>query len=130
MRSHSYCVLATSDESGNPEAATIEFVMDGEGRIIFDTSTAYRKYGNIIRNSRVAIALGSGGENKGAQYEGIAEELSGKALEEAKAVYFAENPDARKWDALPETVYFRVTPTFMRLRDYTSKERQEIEWKI
>ncbi|MBU6323701.1 MAG: pyridoxamine 5'-phosphate oxidase family protein [Patescibacteria group bacterium] len=128
IRSRGECVLATTDGSGNPEAATIEFVMDADGSIIFDTSTKYRKYGNLLRNPHVAIALGSEAENKGAQYEGIAQELVGAELDAAKKTYFAANPDAKKWEALPETAYFRVTPTFMRLRDYANEERQEIEW--
>ncbi|OGY98527.1 MAG: hypothetical protein A2855_00840 [Candidatus Liptonbacteria bacterium RIFCSPHIGHO2_01_FULL_57_28] len=124
---HDHCVLATTDYKGSPEAAIVEFVLGDNGQIIFDTSKAYRKYTNLIHNPNVAITIGNGEENKGVQYEGTATQLTGDDLKAAKEIYFARRPDARKWENDPATVYFKVAPRWLRMRDYTINPMSEIE---
>ena len=64
INSHTHCVLATTNEKGNPEAGIVEFVLNDKKQIIFGTSTTYRKYKNLLSNPDVAIAIGSGQENQ------------------------------------------------------------------
>jgi len=130
IKTHTHCVLATVTKDGNPEAAIIEYVANDKGEIIFDTSTDYRKYKNLLNNQHIAIAIGSGEENKGVQCEGIASLLQGEELIEAKKIYFAKRPEAKKWESDPTTIYFKVIPTWLRMRDYTTDPMMETEYLV
>jgi len=121
MKKHVVGVLATVAENGVSEAAPVEFAETDSCEIIFDTSTNYRKYKNLLVNPKVAFVIGGNeGENQAVQYEGVARELTGAEKEHYKKIYFAKVSDAEKWGAFPETVYFVITPTWVRHLDYNT----------
>ena len=111
--------MATVTSEGLPECAIIEFAETPDLEIIFDTSKEYRKYKNL-QHPNVAFAIGSRDANTGLQYEGVAKELSGEELDSAKKIFFSKCPGARKWETEPDTVYFKVTPKWMRYRSYNT----------
>jgi len=112
-------VLATTTPENKPEAAIIEFGETDNFELVFDTSTTYRKYNNLKFNPNVAFVVG-GHENISIQLEGIAEELTEDEAHKYKQVYFAKNPDAKKWEKLPDTRWFKITIHWLRYRDYNS----------
>jgi len=117
IRKNSIGVLATVTPEGMPEAAVIEFAETDDFELIFDTFTTYRKYQNLLKNPHVAFVVGWD-ENITVQYEGTAKELKDpEELQKYKSIYFTKNPDAKKWEKFPETVWFKVTPRWIRYRD-------------
>lgn len=119
IKQHLVGVLATTSPENKPEAAVIEYGETDDFELVFDTSTTYRKYTNLRHNPHVAFVVG-GDENISIQCEGIAKELSGEESVKYKRVYFAKNPDARKWEKLPDTRWFKITISWLRYRDYNS----------
>jgi general stress protein 26 len=117
-------VIASVTSEGMPESAVMEFAITEDLTIIFDTANTTRKYHNLKSNARVAFAFG-GEEGDTIQYEGIADEVVGQQREQYRDVFLKKNPDAKKWDMLPETVYFKVVPTWIR---YTAMGKEP--WEI
>lgn len=120
IRRQKIAVISTVTAENKPEAAVIEFGETQELELIFDTFSSYRKYQNIQHHSQVAFVIGWD-DNITVQYEGSAEELSGDRLEKYKALYFAKNSAAQRWEAREEIRYFRVRPTWIRYSDLSTR---------
>jgi general stress protein 26 len=116
-------VLATVGEGMKPEAALMGFAVTPELEIIFDTVKSSRKYPNLKKNARVAWVIGCTTEVT-VQYEGVAEELEGKALAEYKKTYFAAFPDGPARESWPGITYFVVRPKWVRYCDYDPAKRR------
>lgn len=123
MNGERLAVLATSDAWGRPEAALMGFAVTPELEIIFDTVKTSRKYPNLKQNPRVAWVIGCTTEVT-VQYEGIAEELSGKELATYKKTYFAAFPDGPARESWPDITYFAVRPKWVRYCDYNPGTRR------
>ena len=106
-------VIATVTLDGKPEAAVMEVAVTPELELIIDTANTTRKYINLKHNPHIAFAFGWEAWDT-VQYEGIAHELVGEEREKYRTIFLAKHPDAKKWDALPETTYFTVVPTWVR----------------
>jgi len=119
-------VLATASNDGRPEAALMGFAVTPELEIIFDTLNTSRKYPNLKKNPRVAWVIGCTTELT-VQYEGIAEELEGAALDEYKKIYFAKFTDGPARQGWPGITYFVVRPKWVRFCDYDPKNRRIVE---
>lgn len=113
-------VIATVTSDGKPEAAVMEVAVTPSLELIFDTPNTSRKYTNLKQNPHVAFAFGWE-EWDTVQYEGIAQELSGKEREKYRKIFLAKHPDAKKWDAFPDTTYFKVLPKWIR---YTAMDQK------
>lgn len=113
-------VIGTVTPDGKPEAAVMEAAVTPELELIFDTANITRKYANLRANPHVAFAFGWE-EWDTVQYEGVAQELSGKERKRCRSIFLARHPDARKWDTLPETTYFKITPVWIR---YTAMDQE------
>lgn len=127
LRQHSVAVLATVTATGAPEAAAIEFMVDDDLHIVFDTFVIYRKYVNLRREPRVALVIGWGEAT--VQYEGRADELAGDALAHYQRLYVAQLPNAGKFIEDPRTRWFRVRPTLVRYRNYAADAEMIEEWE-
>ncbi len=130
IRRYDHCVLATVTSDEQPECGIIEFAETPELEIIFDTSTKYRKYKNLEHSPRVALAIGSRETNTGVQYEGEANKLQGEPLAVAKQIFFTKCPGARQWEKQPDTVYYKVTPRWIRYRSYATQPMTEFEFNF
>ena len=88
---------------------------------MFDTVASTRKLANLRTNPRIALVIGgwSDGDPRTLQYDGVADFPSGAELERVRAAYFAAFPDGPTRLAWPGITYVRVTPTWLRLSDYT-----------
>lgn len=99
-----------------PESAVLEFGETEDLELIFDTLNSSRKYKNLKRNKHVSFVIGWD-ENITVQFEGHAKELSDSELKEAKEIYFAKNPEAKRWEAREGITYFSVSPKWIRYSD-------------
>jgi general stress protein 26 len=117
LRKHKHGVLSTVSPHGTSESAAIEFGTTDQLELIFDTYTSYRKYPNLKANSRISFVVFE--EEATVQYEGIASELpDGDSTQRLKSVFFSQVPEARKFDGVPDTKFFKVAPAWIRFRDY------------
>ena len=130
IHKHKIAVLATVDKSNQPEAAVVEFGDTPDLEIIFDTlAETYRKYNNLQKNQSVALVIGWD-DDITVQYEGTAKEIKGQEKDKYKEIYFAKNPETRKWDSNPDIRYFLVKPKWVRYSDYGSKPYKVIALKF
>ena len=130
MRSHSLAVQASVALTGTPQAAVVGFAVTDDFEIIFDSLDVTRKVQNLRRNPEIALVIGglSNGDERTAQYEGIADEPVGMELERVQAVYFARFPAGRERQKWPGIVYVRVRPTWIRYSDYNQEPEQIVEF--
>jgi general stress protein 26 len=122
-------VLATVSADGSPEAALMGVVATPELELIFDTVRSSRKYPNLKSNPRIAWVIGCSTEVT-VQYEGIAEELEGDALEKYKKIYFAKFTDGLERESWPGMTYFVVRPKWVRYCDYNPAKRRIEEMRL
>lgn len=124
VKGQSLAVIATVSKNGSPEAAVVEFGELDDFTIVIDTLKTSRKYKNLQVNPKVAIVVGWD-ENITVQINGVANELSGPELEEAKTAYFSKNPRAKKWADKLGIAYFAIKPEWLRYSDLN-----QTPWKI
>ncbi|HLC71524.1 MAG TPA: pyridoxamine 5'-phosphate oxidase family protein [Candidatus Nanoarchaeia archaeon] len=122
--SHDLCVLSTVNPKNTPEAAVIKFAITNNFEIIFNTYNTYRKYKNMHSNQNVAVVIG-GEKGITVQYEGKAQELSGKELEQYIALFHQKHTKS-KWHTHPETRFFKIKPIWLRYSDVRDFEKKEI----
>ena len=128
LKGHKLGVISTV-ESGKPEAAAIDFSETSALEIIFTTLVGYRKYKNLLKNSKIAFVVG-GEENITLQYEGVAKELNRTAFKKYYKRHIQKNPVEKKFAAMPEARFFRVKPTWIRFSDFTAQPSEIFETKF
>lgn len=126
LKKNKYMSLATSSKQGKPEVATVEYVIDDEGLLI-NTYVHYRKYKNLIDNPQVACVITTNHDIT-LQLVGNIQQLAGDSALQAKQKMLEAEPDFVDFFNDPDTRFFRITPTWMRLRDYTKKPMQVTEY--
>ena len=117
LRAHQHGVLSTVSPDGMPESAAIEYAVTDRLEIIFDTFNTYRKYKNIKLAPHVSFVVFD--ENATVQYEGKAYEIEGDAILTFRRILYEQVPNAQKFAEQPETRFFKITPEWIRFRDYS-----------
>lgn len=119
IKSQSVGVVATINETGLPEAATMAVSQTDKLELIFQTPNTTRKYANLQHNSHVAVVFGWDTENMvTVQYEGKAREVTDDAERvRLAAIHVAKNPMSKPYASLPNNKFFLVTPTEIRYSD-------------
>jgi uncharacterized pyridoxamine 5'-phosphate oxidase family protein len=110
-------VIATATLDGRPEAALMDIAATGEGDIIFETTSATRKFENLRDNPRVAFVVGCGNEQT-LQIDGIVDALLESELARLRDFYLSVFPQKASHPNWPGNHYFRVRPHWMRFSDY------------
>ncbi len=130
MRGHSLAVQASVSPSGTPQAAVVGFVVTDNFEIFFDTITTTRKALNLRRNANIAFVVGgmTGGDERTAQYQGVADEPAGADLERLKELYFARFPDGRDRQSWPGLIYIRARPQWIRYSDFNRVPAEIVEF--
>lgn len=118
IHQNKYAVLSTISKNGKPQSACVGIAVTPELRLIFDTTTDSRKYGNLMHSSVVSFVIGR--ENaQTIQYEGVAHNINKDEIKDTLEIYFDKFPDGldRKvnWDNI---TYFIVEPTWIRYSDF------------
>ena len=130
LREHRLAVEASVSPSSAAQAAVVGFAVSDTFEIIFDTLNSTRKVTNIRRNPKVAFVIGGlvSGDERTAQYEGLADEPSGSELERLTEIYYAVYPDGRARRSWPGLIYIRVRPTWIRYSDYNVDPPEILEF--
>ena len=120
MRTHRLAVQASVSPANAAQAAVVGFAVTNAFELVFDTLDTTRKLGNLRRNSRMAFVIGglTAGDERTAQYEGVADEPKGVERERALVAYYAAWPDGPSRASWPGLVYVRVRPTWIRYSDF------------
>lgn len=119
IREYDRCILSTCSEN-KPQSALMGFGISDNLEFVFGTSTKTRKFKNINKQSKVSIVVGWN-DSRSVQYEGNAQVLQGEELRKYKEIYFYQKPSARKLENLPDQVYFKVAPVWVRYTDVSDK---------
>jgi plasmid replication initiation protein len=128
MRSQQLGVLGTLAPSGEPQAALVGYAVTPDLELLFDTLRTTRKYRNMKADPRVSFTIGNtagSGDERTAQYEGIAEELAGDSLVRLQPVYFAAWPDGVDRQQWPHITWFVIRPRWIRYSDFNIPMSQE-----
>lgn len=135
MRANPLATVATVSDDGAPQAALVGVAVSDRLELVFDTLDTSRKFQNIVRGSRVAVAFGTAGpyaagkhDERCVQYEGIADVPTGEELARVREeIYFARFPDGRSRTAWPKIAYVRVRPSWIRFSDYNADPPEIVE---
>jgi hypothetical protein len=120
LREHRLAVQASVSPDGASQAAVVGIAVTDRFEIVFDTLDATRKARNLRNNPTIALVIGGlTGEERTAQYEGVADIPAGDELERLKAIYYGVYPDGPSRLAWPGLIYVRVRPMWIRYTDYT-----------
>jgi general stress protein 26 len=118
LKAHRYGVISTVSEDGAPEAAMVGIAAMDDLTLIFETLNTTRKYENLRRDPRVAMATGWTDE-KTLQYEGTWDEPEESEWEALKQIYYAALPEYGSHDGWPGLTYIRVRPRWIRFSNYS-----------
>lgn len=122
MRNHPMTVLSTYDQKNRqPESALIAFAETDDLEIVFETFDIARKYVNLRSHPKVALVMGwNTADYRTLQYEGEAHEVTGEEVQACKELMLKKNtPCTEEFLRDPRVKFFKVTPTWIRLSDYT-----------
>ena len=128
MARHRYAVLGTVSPAGAPQSAVVGIAVTPELEIVFDTVKTSRKYGNLFARAACSIALWTGEAT--AQYEGRAEEPTGRDLDKYHEAYFQTWPECRDHLSWPGITHFAIRPTWIRYSDFNRNPPQIEEFKF
>ena len=130
LRTRRYAVEASVTLGGAPQAAIVGIAVTDAFELVFDSLETSRKMQNLRANHRVAFVIGGtdGSDERTAQYEGIADEPRGVALDRVKQQYFRVFPDGRDRERWPGITYVRVTPVWIRFSDYSTNPPVIVEF--
>jgi pyridoxamine 5'-phosphate oxidase-like protein len=120
LKEHRLAVQASVSASLTAQAAVVGFAISDKFEIIFDTLDSTRKVPNLRQNPRLAFVIGGllPGDERTAQYEGVADEPTGMDLERLTEIYYGVYPEGRDRRTWPGLIYVRVRPTWIRYTDY------------
>jgi uncharacterized protein YhbP (UPF0306 family) len=130
LRRQRLAVQASVSEAFTAQAAVVGFAVTDEFEIIFDTLESTRKARNLRHNPRIAFVIGGAvdGDERTVQYEGVADEPTGEALERARTAYYAVFPDGPDRLSWPGLTYVRVRPTWIRYSDFSASPPEIVEF--
>ena len=112
-----YGVVSSIAANGSSQSALVGIAVTPELEIVFDTLKTTRKYANLVARPSCSFVLWWSGEQT-VQFEGIAIEPQGAALEGYREVYFAVWPDGPTRLDWPGLVHLVVRPRWIRYSDY------------
>jgi pyridoxine/pyridoxamine 5'-phosphate oxidase len=110
-------VIATATPDGRPEAALVDIATTAAGEIVFETTSATRKFANLGNNPRAALVAGWDDEQT-LQIDGIVDMLAGSELARLRDFYLSVFPQKASHPNWPGNHYFRLRPRWMRFSDY------------
>jgi hypothetical protein len=130
LRSNRLAVQASLSHNA-PQAAVVGFAISETFEIVFDTLQTTRKAINLRQNPHIALVIGGliPGDERTVQYEGIADEPSGKDLERLREIYYSVFPEGAGRAHWPGLIYIRVRPNWIRYSDYNQNPPEIVEFQ-
>lgn len=111
------CVLSTMGERDQPESAVMAYAVMSGLTIILSTHKDTRKWKNIQKHPNVSLVFGWDFSKYNVQYDGSAQLILDD--KETEQIYFAANPELVKFRNMPGNAFIRVTPSWIRLSDFS-----------
>lgn len=135
MRSVPLVTAATLSHDGAPQAALLGVATSDQLELVFDTVDNSRKFGNVLRDGRIAVVFGKAGgyvsgshDERTVQYQGVADVPSGAELKRVQEeIYFKQFPEGRERLKWAHITYVRVRPTWIRYTDYNANPPEIVE---
>ncbi len=115
VRTHGGGVVATNAPGACPESAWVNLVADDDGRLVFGTNTASRKFANLGADPRVSLVVVSG-TGQEYQLEGEAVVLAGEPARAAAGLLESRHPGSGGHDPAA-TRLVEVTVGWVRFVD-------------
>jgi hypothetical protein len=130
LRSQRLAVEASVSAAVGPQAAVVAITFSERFEVIFDTLATTRKAQNLRQNSRIALVIGGlvRGDERTAQFEGVADEPTGADLVRLKSLYLQEHPKGLERQSWPNLTYIRARPTWIRYSDYNQNPPAIVEF--
>jgi nitroimidazol reductase NimA-like FMN-containing flavoprotein (pyridoxamine 5'-phosphate oxidase superfamily) len=129
LRKHRLGVLGTVSPAGQTQGALVGYAVSNDLEILFDTVRTSRKYQNIAAHPEVSFTIGNTAppqpDERTAQYEGIAEELTGTELDRLRPIYYSVWTDGPQREHWPGICWFVIRPRWIRYTDYDIPLTQE-----
>lgn len=118
IKQNKFAVLSTVSKDGKPQSACVGISVTPELKLLFDTTTASRKYDNLKTSANVSFVIGwENGQT--IQYEGTATNLDKDTSSNILSTYFDVFPDGLdRRDNWKNITYFIVEPKWIRFSDY------------
>ena len=126
----SFCVLATADATGRPEAAVMAYAANKAFVIYFYTEPETRKYKNLLVNKRASVVIGGWENDPTVQMDGLVEELSGLETEKAKEFVLSAHPEWRVHFSAPTGKWFSFKPFWLRYSDFNQTPPAVTEMRL
>lgn len=128
-RSQEHCALATSDLSGVPQVAVVQYLVTDAFELITGTLSTSRKASNLLRNPEVAMTIWS--DQKPAwtlQLQGVVDRPEGEELEVFKQLFASTYPEEfRMREQRPTHFFYRIRPTWVRFTDFTREGKYALD---
>jgi len=115
IRLHTLMVVSSLWD-GKPQSAVVAFSQKGDFELIFGTFNTTRKYRNLKGNPSISVVIGWD-DNKTIQYEGTAEEVAKKDMDEYRRIHLERNPGSALYADREGQRYFKLTPRWIRYTD-------------
>lgn len=117
-------VIATASNDGMPEAALINIAVTDDLEIVFETTSATRKFVNLTRNPRVCLVIGWDNDQT-LQVDGLVDAPEGREYDRLKAFYLATFVRKASHEYWPGNDYYRVRIRWARLSNYNMPRKVE-----
>lgn len=123
--------VQASVAADHPQAAVVGVTVTDRFEVLFDALASSRKLANLRTNPNIAFVFGGWipGDERTAQFEGVADEPSGRELDRLKEVYFAEHPGGPERMAKPGWAFVRVRPIWIRYSDFNQSPPLILEFE-
>jgi hypothetical protein len=130
LNSQRLAVEASVSAAQSPQAAVVAIVVSDRFELIFDTLSTTRKAINLRQNSKIVFVLGGliRGDERTAQFEGVADEPTGDELARVKDIYLEAHPKGIERLSWPNLTYIRARPTWIRYSDYNQNPPEIVEF--
>jgi pyridoxamine 5'-phosphate oxidase-like protein len=130
LREHRVAVQSSVSPSNAPQSAVVGIAVTDDFEIVLDTLDSTRKALNLRRNDKIAFVIGGlmPGDERTAQYEGLADEPTGAELQRLKQIYFRTYPDGVERQSWKGLIYVRARPTWIRYSDFNKNPPEIVEF--
>jgi general stress protein 26 len=126
------CALATASPTGLPQVAFMAYAVLDSGHLLLNTDIHTRKVKNINQNAHVALTVGWDTTKKNYQIQGdasviIEEDVAHKTYKE---IFYGQNPHLEAFRNIPNHVFIRILPTWVRINDFTVRPALVREFQL
>lgn len=126
LESHHLAAFATIKPDHTPSVSMVGYSTGVGLGIIIATYTASRKHVSLAHDAHVALAIGWE-QGKTLQYEGKAKRVSTHDIDAVAKRHYARIPTLAKFLPTDQQVFYTITPTWVRLTDFTRNPWEMIE---